>query len=698
MQAALLIGIALAWVSLQGHRFWGVEAASAAPASARPAAAARAPGNIRSGYAVGAERCGEAPLAFPKIRIDMRPGYCAGLVASSEDGLVMPRSIVQIPGTRLFVVSDMGGWVAKQGRLLRLDPAAPEGARLTVLLSRLDLPHGLAIGIDGRVYASTVDKIFRFDPQARQPESTVETIVQGLPGLRPTLSDGTTLARNLHPLKHFIFDRNGRIYVNIGAPSDACNPSASESEPCRQGEGAAPMASVWAFTPPAGGIFPALKAGDANPPREIYARGLRNSMALAVHPRFPDEGFAFLQGENARDLPDAMKPNEELNVIEKGRHYGWPYCYDLTTPSPEYAAFLQQPTPYQHLCTNAASYRRPHSLMPPHASPLAMLYYQGEKFPELRGKLIVGLHGYRPTGSRVVFYDVDANGIPTLSPAPVTFGVSCADRRAFRTEQEGEVRAAAPNELISGWHKVTGIRPRGAPVGMTVASDGAIWLVEDKNKSIVRIDVDPAAPVDPLGCDARTAAQIDELVRFVTSDRTKLQRLTDVRTRLVEKHCIRCHSHFGLDGVGDAQRNATVLRYILQQDGWVYPGDHAAGRLHDRVRGKGPGMIMPENGRDLLKDASYRKLLDTLDLLVDTIVPGERRRIKVDGSSTLNLRSRTHQICGALPNNTPVVVVERRPPEKPSFNRIYRPADKYLNGQCMDDGGYYVAARFVGDL
>jgi hypothetical protein len=108
MQAALLIGIALAWVSLQGHRFWGVEAASAAPASARPAAAARAPGNIRSGYAVGAERCGEAPLAFPKIRIDMRPGYCAGLVASSEDGLVMPRSIVQIPGTRLFVVSDMG--------------------------------------------------------------------------------------------------------------------------------------------------------------------------------------------------------------------------------------------------------------------------------------------------------------------------------------------------------------------------------------------------------------------------------------------------------------------------------------------------------------------------------------------------------------------------------------------------------------
>ena len=33
-------------------------------------------------------------------------------------------------------------------------------------------------------------------------------------------------------------------------------------------------------------------------------------MAMAVHPRFPAEGFAFLQGENARDLPDPMYPDE----------------------------------------------------------------------------------------------------------------------------------------------------------------------------------------------------------------------------------------------------------------------------------------------------------------------------------------------------------------------------------------------------
>jgi hypothetical protein len=132
------------------------------------------------------------------------------------------------------------------------------------------------------------------------------------------------------------------------------------------GEDESPFAAIWAFTPPAGGIFPALKPGQVNPLREIYASGLRNSMALAMHPQFPDEGFPFLQGENARDLTDPMKPHEELNVLEKDRHYGWPYCYDLTTPSPEYVAFMRTRTRYQNLCTNTAWYRQPHSLMPPH--------------------------------------------------------------------------------------------------------------------------------------------------------------------------------------------------------------------------------------------------------------------------------------------------------------------------------------------
>jgi glucose/arabinose dehydrogenase len=297
----------------------------------------------KSGYILGEETCGQAPLAFPRIRIGMRPGYCAGLVASSEDGLLFPRNIVQVPDTGLFVIADMGGFDTPAiGRLLLLDPQAPAGKRIKVLLTRPDLPHGLAIGIDHRVYASTADRIFRFDPLAKSPATTVENILQGLPGRRVTFPDRSVVNGAAHPLKQFIFDKTGCIFVNVGAPTDDCIPKGHPLvTPCPAGEGTSPLASIWAFTPPAGGIFKALKPGEANPSREVYARGLRNSMALAVHPDFPAEGAAFLQGENGRDLPDIYEPNEELNAVEKGRHYGWPYCYDLATTSPEFKAFLQ---------------------------------------------------------------------------------------------------------------------------------------------------------------------------------------------------------------------------------------------------------------------------------------------------------------------------------------------------------------------
>ena len=36
------------------------------------------------------------------------------------------------------------------------------------------------------------------------------------------------------------------------------------------------------------------------------------------------------------------------------------------------------------------------------------------------------------------------------------------------------------------------------------------------------------------------------------------------------------------------------------------------------------------------------------------------------------------------------VVVDKQPKENPSFSRLYRPADLYLNGECTDANGYYI--------
>jgi hypothetical protein len=335
-------------------------------------------------YALGASL-----RPFPKLRITMRPGYCAGLVASKDDGLIFPRTIVQVPDTRFFVVADMGGWEPKQGRVLLLDPQAPRQAPQGAARG-LDLPHGLAVGSDRRIYVGTVETIFRFDPLGPDPAASVETIIRGLPGLRPILADGTVLKHNSHPLKHFVFDAAGRLFVNIGAPSDACATSAQETKPCAAGEGTSPLAAVWLFTPPPGGVFPALQPGEASPKHEVFARGLRNSMALAAH----GSGL-LLQGENARDIPDAKVPNEEINVLEAGGHYGWPYCHDLTTASREYAVFLKtiRPTAIS-VPTRRNTGNRIRSCR--RTARRSACCITGPEIPRTEDKLIVSLHGLPP--------------------------------------------------------------------------------------------------------------------------------------------------------------------------------------------------------------------------------------------------------------------------------------------------------------
>ena len=97
-------------------------------------------------------------------------------------------------------------------------------------------------------------------------------------------------------------------------------------------------------------------------------------------------------------------------------------------------------------------------LLSAHAAPLGMTYYSASLFPQLRGKLIVGYHGYRKAGHRVVVFDVDAGGQPQGDAA----------------------------ELVAGWDADEG-RPLGAPTDLKIGGDGAIYITEDRNGTVLRI-------------------------------------------------------------------------------------------------------------------------------------------------------------------------------------------------------------------
>ena len=471
---------------------------------------------LGSGYRSNG-RCG----SFARAPLDTPDWACVGIVAGPSQGLVLPRAIVQI-APRRFIVTDMGSWSPGSGRVLQLDVSGQGTAEVTVLYDRLDLPHGLAVGPDGKVYIGERSAVWQFDP-AKKPAPKV-MVVNDLP------------ATGLHRLKHIIFDRSGDLIINIGAPTDRCEGKGrAVAWPCPGENAKLPVAALWRLR---------MGEGPAKSRLELLAKGLRNSAALAVHP----VSGLLLQGENSADYPGENFPPEELNVIEPGKHYGWPYCAGKRTVVPEYKKHV----------TSCSRYSEPIALLPAHSAPLGMLYYTGELFPELRGKLIVSLHGYRSHGHRIVAATVDETGRPVAAAS-------------------GSVTLA---EVVGGWNPQKARRPLGTPVGLLQAADGSLWFVEDKNRTVMVVlrSGPHDSPAPPPQSDPQEQPQAEPM--------PPPDGWSNLHGQVIRPICGQCHDELGAADSRQAWTGASLR-------GWLEQSDLAQSKLFQAILGTGTVRQMP---------------------------------------------------------------------------------------------------------
>jgi len=349
------------------------------------------------------------PPDLPLDKIVLPDGFKIEVYA---DSVPDARQMALSPGGVLFVGSRRAGQVHA---LLDHDGdnVADEMIRIA---DSLTMPSGLAFH-NGALWVAAVNQILRYDDiEARlhdPPEPVV--VVDDLPSDRH------------HGWKFIAFGPDGMLYVPVGAPCNVC-------------ERPDPYATVVRMNPDGSG-------------REVYARGIRNSVGFDWHPVTGDLWITDNGSDNISDDPaitDNLPACELNHAPEPGMHFGYPYYHQGDTPDPEFGE-----------SRTADEFVAPVILLGPHVAPLGIEFYTGEMFPDAyTHQAFIAEHGSwnrrEKIGYRVKLVHFDEAGLAV--------------------SQEVFARGWLENE--EAW---------GRPVDLEMLPDGSMLVSDDFANAIYRI-------------------------------------------------------------------------------------------------------------------------------------------------------------------------------------------------------------------
>lgn len=318
---------------------------------------------------------------------------------------------------------------------------------------------GTGIGLHGGyLYAASDTSVLRYALAEGElvPEGAPEPIASGFP------------QQGQHAAKSFALDPAGHLYVNVGAPSNACQeqmrtPGSPGQDPCPQLER---QGGIWRFDAARPG-----QTQEADGQR--FATGIRNAVAIAWH----DGGLFVVQHgrdqlsqlwpERFTDDQNTELPAEELLRVTEGADFGWPYCYydgqkNKKVLAPEYGGDGEE-------VGRCADGPAPVVAFPAHYAPNALVFYDAGLFPaRYRAGAFVAFHGSwnrapQPQQGYLVAF------------VPFAGGQAAGEWEVFADGFKGAESLENPGDALY------------RPTGLAVGADGSLYISDSVQGRIWRV-------------------------------------------------------------------------------------------------------------------------------------------------------------------------------------------------------------------